>query len=168
VAQPKAEAKAKAPAQTLKLISKGFFSWDYSVFLEGREIAMLDRDFFNERAVFRLQGVPYEARRTSVLKGTFELLQGRSVLAEARRPSVFSHRFELTAGTERYEVAKASLFSRHYRLLQDGQVLGDIRRDGFLTRGATASLPEAMSSPVALFVVFLVTTLWKRQAQSSS
>ena len=154
--------------QTLKLVSKGFFSWDYGVVLGGREIAVLDRDFFSERAVFRLQGVPYEARRTSVLKGTFELLQGRSVLAEAKKLSAFSRRFELTTGGERYELDKSSGFSRNFQLLQGGQVVGEIRRDGFFARGATASLPGEMSSPVALFVVFLVTTLWKRQAQAAS
>lgn len=153
----------------LTLIPKHWFSWDFRVTEDGRDIALIDRDWFRERATLDVDGASYHVRRTSLVHGTFALeLDGR-VIAEAKKTSAFRRAFEVvTAEGERYELAAVSMFRRRFELLRGGVPVGVVEPVSVFGRTATAKFPTTLSRPLQLFLVFLVLVLWKRASDAAA
>jgi hypothetical protein len=152
----------------LTVLPKSWLSWDFRVLEDGVELALIDRDWFRERASFSLDGYTYDVRRTSVVRGTFVLDRSGAVLAEAVKPSSFRRTFEISVGPERYRLEAVSMFGREFRLLRGTDPVGAIRPVSFLRRHAQAEFPESMPREVQLFIAFLVLVLWKRAADAAA
>jgi hypothetical protein len=161
--------KLPGPVRTLSLVPKGWHSWDFRVLEGGREIAFIDRDWFRERAAFTLEGVPYEVRRTSVLRGTFALERGGRLLAEATKTSIFRRSFDVRIGREPpYRLKAAAPLRREFRLVRGGVTVGQVKPDALFRRAATARFPATLPLPVQLFLTFLVLVLWKRDSDAGA
>lgn len=154
--------------RTLSLVPKGWYSWDFHVREDGREVALIDKEWFRERATFALEGVTYEVRRTSILRGTFALERGGRLLAEATKTSIFRRAFDVRVGADRYRLQSRSAFRREFRLLRGGVPVGVFRPVSLFRREATARFPASLPLQVDLFLVFLVLVLWKRETDAAA
>ena len=152
----------------LQIIPRSLFSWDFRVLEGGVERAVIDKSWLRERGTFTIDGKTYTIARTSVWRGTFTLAHNGQVLAKAVKPSAFFRSFEITAGGDAYTLRAASPFLRRFLLLRRERVLGEIEPVSLFRREAVARLPEEMTAPIQLFVVFLVLVLWRRAARNNS
>jgi hypothetical protein len=155
-------------APVLVLTPTRWYSWDFRVTANGQEIALIDRDWFRERATFAIDGKSYEVRRTSMLRSSFVLERGGTVIAEATKPSSFRRTFEVTVGDKRLTLRAVSVFRWEFHLFDGPTWVGRIRRVSVFRRRATAEFLEGMSREVQLLVVFLVLVLWKRSTDRAA
>lgn len=167
-AGPTADPAAGRTAGRLTLIPKSWVSWDYRVLWEDREIAQLDRSWIRERASFTLDGEQYEARRTSLVRGTFVLERAGRVEAEAVKPSLFRRAFDIRVGAVPYRLETVSAFRREFRVLRVGVQAGRVRPASLFRRTLVAELQATIPLPVQLFLTFLVLVLWKRQQEAGA
>ena len=151
----------------LTLIPNSMFSWDFRVLHDGEEIALIDREWFRERASFTVDGKTFDVRRTSVLNGTFVLEHADAAIAIATKSSIFKRAFEIAVGSNIYTLQATSVFGREFSLSQGGVIIGYFRPLSLFGRTAEATFPGTITRPVQLFLAFLVLTLWKRSAESA-
>lgn len=147
----------------LTLVPEHWYSWDFRVLEDGREVARLDRAWARERGTFQLGPDTFEIARTSMLRGAFMLKRRTTVLARAEKPSVFRRAFDVRVGATPFRVESVSAFRREFRVLRVGMEIGTIRPVGAFRRTAVVDLPDTVALPVRLFLAFLVLVLWKRQ-----
>ena len=105
-------------------------------------------------------GQRYEFRRDGGRR--FRLAGPQGGVALARRTGRWSGGWEITAGPATYLLARAGWFSRGYRLVLDGAVVGQIASGRWLSRAGAANLPVGMAPVAQVFVVAIVLTLWRR------
>ena len=156
--------------RTLLLTPTRWFTWDFRVTANGRDIAVIDRHWYRERASFSLDGTSFTIRRTALLRSTFVLERAGTgaVIAEASKPSAFLRTFEVTAGGKQLTLRAVSAFRREFHLFDGAAWIGRIRPVSAFRRTATAEFPETMPLELQLFVTFLVLVLWKRQADRAA
>ena len=154
--------------RTLLLTPTHWLTWDFRVTADGREIAIIDRDWFRERASFSIDGRSFGIRKTSLLRSNFVLEDNGTLVAEATKPSAFRRTFHVTAGGKQLTLRAVSALRREFHLFDGAAWIGRIRPLSAFRRKATAEFPETMPLEVQLFVTFLVLVLWKRQADRAA
>lgn len=141
----------------------GIFSRDFDIEVEGQKIAMLDVSCWREAGEISLEGQPYRLYREGVMSGAFILKnQQEESVARAIKPSAFRSQFDLEFGDRRYSLKRASGFGRGFSVFQDGIIVGSIRPAGLFTRRTMIDLPADWSTPIQVFVFWLVLVIWNR------
>ena len=151
----------------LTLVPEHWYSWDFRVLDDGREVARLDRAWVRERGTFQLGPDTYEIARISMLRSAFLLQRRTTVLARAEKPSLFRRAFDVRAGATPFRVESVSALRRDFRVLRVGREIGTIRPVAPFRRTAVVDLPDTVALPVRLFLGFLVLVLWKRQRDAA-
>ena len=152
----------------LKAIPKHAFSGDFHIFREdGSEIAFLDIATFKEAADLIIEDVNYRFEREKMMKGAFLLKMGDEVFIKAEKPSAFRNQFELTIHGDAYLLKRVSVWKREYVLEKDGEIIGNIRPTGALSRKSEIDLPEDWPVVVQIFIFWLVLIIWNREAAAS-
>lgn len=141
----------------------GIFSQDFDIEVEGQKIAMLDVSCWMEAGAISLEGQLYRLYREGVMRGSFVLKnqQGEAV-ARAIKPSAFRSQFDLEFGDRHCSLKRASAFGRSFSVFQDGVIVGSIRPAGVFTRRTMINLPADWSTPIQVFVFWLVLVIWNR------
>jgi hypothetical protein len=152
----------------LKAVPKTWFSWDFTIFEGDRPVADIDISWWRERGRLVVRDESYAVYREGLLSGAFVLEAEGRVLARADKPSAFLRSFVVEHEGRSYTLRARSPFRRELVLLLGSEEVGSISPDGFFTRRATVSLPEALALPVRVFLVWLTLILWKRDSESSS
>jgi hypothetical protein len=148
---------------------RGIFSWNYTVRAkDDTVIADIDMVWFGESAEVTIGGQGYTVRRESVLHGTFALLQGDRVLARAHKVSAFSRAFDVDLAGRPLELKALSVWSRRFGLFENNAQIGWIGPSSWLGRIAVTDLPDNVSMPAQVFLLWLVLILWRRAANSSA
>jgi hypothetical protein len=140
-----------------------WFSWDFSVGRDGREVAALDISWWRERGALVIDGVSYAVVREGLVSSDFRMTgpDGR-VVATASKPSLFRRRFDVVAGSHTVTLQARSAWGRTMDVLLDGRPAGTVTPAGMWTRRASADLPDTLPRPVQVFILWLVLLLWKR------
>jgi hypothetical protein len=152
----------------LHAVPVSWLSGDFDVIEQGTRVGGIDVAWVREAAELTAQGVAYRAFRQGWVSGTFVLERDGVAMATADKSSawrrVFAIRWEGTA----YELASASLWRRGYMLRGGGRVVGTIRPASWATRKAVADLPDDLPLAMRMFIVWIVLTMWRQDAQSAS
>ncbi len=152
----------------LKLVPKSWFSWDFRVLEGDRPAAEIDMSPWREKGALSVDGTPYEVYRERLMSGLYILESGGMEVARAEKPSAFRRGFELSHGGRVWTLRARAAFGRAFVLSDGTGEVGTVEPDGFLTRRATARLPETLPLPVRVFILWLVVILWKRAADSTA
>ncbi|MDD9894258.1 MAG: hypothetical protein OXU24_00545 [Gammaproteobacteria bacterium] len=152
----------------MEAVPQSLFSRDYDVLENSRKIADIDMAWWGERADVLIDNTTYKIDKQGFIKQTFSLLQGSQVLATARKESLLSREYVVEIGGTRYYLKRKSWLHRAMSLSNDITSLGVIRPRGFLKRGTIVDLPEEITLPVKVFVIWLVLLLWRREKNNNA
>ncbi len=151
----------------LKLIPKGWLSWNFTALKELQAVADIDVAWWREKGVLFVQGAAYTVYREGLMSGAFILESAGSVLARAQKPSAFRRCFKIEHAGRQYTLRAKSPFGRTFILHLDDREIGSISPEGLFTRRATVDFPQDMQLPVQIFIVWLAVILWKRESDAA-
>lgn len=151
---------------TLSAIPKGWFSWDFRILDGARQVAEIDVAFWREQGRLTVQGVPYKVYRERLMSGAFILETEESVVARAEKPDAFRRRLLIEHEGKQLILQARTVFGREFTLFDGQSEIGSIAPEGLFSRRVEARLPENMSLPVRVFILWLVIILWKRDSDS--
>ena len=147
----------------LNAIPKQWFSWDFRILEEGRDVAEMDLSFWREKGVLSVEGIPYRVYREGLASGAFMLENpGGQVLAKAEKPNALRRSFLVEYEGRKLRLEAESSFERAFVLRDDQGVIGTVKPDSFFSHRTTANLPEDFPLPVRIFLLWLVIILWRR------
>ena len=152
----------------LQLVPNGWLGWNFDVLDNGDKIAEIKTSSLPDSGTFLLDGGDLRACREGLFSGDYFLESGGQRVARAQKPSAFRSSFEITEADKIYTLKKESLVGRSFVLLQGDIAVGAIRSEGYFGRKASVSMPEVMSLPVQLFIIWLTILLWKRESDSAA
>ena len=144
---------------------KGVFSWDFEVFAAGRKLVTIDMAWFRQRGRFVLNLKDFEVYRESWCGGDFVLHSDDRIIARASMG--LSRRFTVNIDGRQFVLQAAGLFTRQFRLHENGRPLGHVTPMHPLTRACKISMPNDLTPPVQIFLTWLVLLMWKRQQNTT-
>lgn len=150
----------------LTCLPSSVFSWNFRVVADERVVAEVAFDFLSEQGTILHRGEALVVAKHGPMSGRWTLERGGQPLAEGRKPSAFQRRFELQASTGPLVVEPKSAFGRGYQIVNEGQVLGEIRPVHLFSREAQIDCDTRVAERDQLFAFWLVALAWRRQARS--
>lgn len=155
-------------AAGLTLVPKHWYSWNFRVVADAREIGEVTRSWWRERGSLRIEGVTYSVRREGLWSGDFLLEREGRVVARAEKTSPLRRRYRITAADRRLTLEAASAFGRSFLILHGSRSVGSVRPARAFSRKAIVEMEDPVSPPVQLFLAFLVVGQWKRTADAAA
>lgn len=150
------------------LVPKHWYSWNFRVVDDANEIGELTRSWWRERGSVRIGGETYVVRREGLWTGDFLLESDGRVIATAEKTSPLRRRYTITAEGRRLTLEAASAFGRSFLILHGSRAVGSVRPARAFSRKAVVEMEAPVSSPVQLFLAFLVLGQWKRAADAAA
>lgn len=149
-----------------ELIPRSWLSWDFSVMQGDSVVAEIELPRWRKKGALKVSGLHYAAYREGVIGGAFILaLDTATQVARAERTSWLSRSFTIRHAEKAYRL-KADWFGPSFVLLDDRQEVGSLVTHGMFTRKTTVSLPDELSLPVQMFVIWL--TLYQRETDTGA
>jgi hypothetical protein len=149
-------------------IPRSWFSWDFSLMEGGTTLAEIDMSAWREKGVLTIAGKAYRVHRERLLSGAFVMELEGTILARATKPSMWSRRMVVESGGTQFTLRPRSSFSRTFRLYRDDVQVGMLAPAGCFTRRMEVELPQSLTLPLQVFVVWLTLLSWKREANSAA
>lgn len=150
----------------LHAVPQNLFSSSFTVNQNGKPIAEVDLAWFRERADVRIFNETFTFVRDGILSGTFALQFNGQVLATAHKSTPFTRAFDIETGGRILSLRAVSIWTREFRLFENGKQIGRIYPLSFWGRTTGIDLPQDLSIPVQTFLFWLVVVLWRRAANS--
>jgi hypothetical protein len=151
----------------LTLAPRRWYSWDFIVTDDAREVATMDLSAWREKGVLAVRGDEYRVYREGAMSGDFILERSGAVLARATKPSAVHRSFVLEYRGRQYTLRAKSAFRRAFVLLDGESQIGSLAPNSVWARTATVQLPDDWPLPVQVFAMWLTIILWKREANSA-
>jgi hypothetical protein len=114
----------------LRAVTRGIFSWDFTIFQEERAIADIDMSMWRESAALKVGGQVYSVYRESMLEGTFVLRPGDLILARAQKG--FTRTFDIDVAGRHMELKALSLWTREFGVFENNALVGRIGTSSWL------------------------------------
>jgi len=152
----------------LTLTPRRWYSWDFIVTDDSRQVAEMDLSAWREKGVLVVQGADHCVYREGAMSGDFILERAGAVLARATKPSAFHRSFVLDYKGRQYTLRAKSTFRRAFILLDGASQIGSLAPNSMWTRTATAHLPDDWPLPLQVFAIWLTIVMWKREADSGA
>ncbi|HZM95572.1 MAG TPA: hypothetical protein VFB92_19210 [Vicinamibacterales bacterium] len=146
----------------LTLIPRHWYSWDFFVTDDDRQLAEFNLSSWREKGVVSVDGIDYRLYRESSF-GDFVLEHAGSVIARATKPSAFRREFVIRYKEQPYTL-RAQSFSRTYIVLDGSTEIGSIAPEKWFTRTANVDLPDNWPFLLKSFAMWLTIIQWKRDA----
>jgi hypothetical protein len=138
----------------LELIPHSWLSWDFSVMQGDSVVAEIELSRWREKGVLKVGGLHYAVYREGAISGAFILALDTTQLARAEKTSWLSRSFTIKHGEKTYRL-KAEWFGPSFILLDNGEKVGSLVPRGMFTWKTTVSLPDELSVPMQMFVIWL-------------
>jgi hypothetical protein len=153
--------------RALTLIPSHWYSWDFFVTDDGRQLAEFNLSSWREKGVVWVDDIAYSLDRESPL-GDFVLEHAGSVIARATKPSAFRREFVIRYKEKPYTLQAQSAFSRNYVVLDGSTEIGSIAPESLFTRTASVMLPDDWPFLLKSLAMWLTIIQWKRGAAAGS
>ena len=152
----------------LTAIPRNWRTWDFALVDGGKSLAEIDMSSWRERGTLTISNEIYRVYRERLFTGAFVLESNGVVVARATKPSAWTRRLIVEFGGSEYELKSRSSFSRGFRLLKDGALIGTLSPSGIMSRRMNVELTEELPLSLKAFVVWLTVLLWKRAAEAAA
>lgn len=151
----------------IQVVPRSLFSWNFLIKVEDTPVAELDMSSWRERGSLSVEQQDFEIYRRGLLDGTIVLEKDGEEVASASRTSLFQSSFTLRLEADRYYI-KRSFLGRTISCSTDIGQVGLIARRSWFSRKYQADLPEELSLPLKVFVIWLALLLHKRDSDRQS
>jgi hypothetical protein len=152
----------------LKAVPKSWLSPDYKLSENDTTVAIIVSSWWREAAELTIKGSIYRVCREGLMRGSFVLEGGGSILARAEKPSAFYRSFLVEHGGKKYTLEAESVMLRKFVLSEGGRQIGSVYPEHALTRKAVVAFPEEIPLAVRIFMFWLVMILWKRASDAAA
>src|SRR5689334_14649829 len=160
----------------LTIIPRTWYSWDFRVMDEGREVAFMNISSWREKGTLTIAGAEHRVYREGRMSGDFVLEHNGTVLVRASKPSAFSSTMIVSYQGREYTLSKQSLWRRAFVVLEplgeagsaNEREVGSLVPAGMMTRKACVDLPADWPLPLRVFVIWLTVIMWKREADAAA
>jgi|SRR5690606_6477702 hypothetical protein len=146
---------------------QGFSARTYLFEEDGWEAGVLRVRYFREAAEYEVGGKTYQMKRERYMSGPFLLLEDGQVILSAEKTSIIFNRFRFEWAGETYWLKSLDWTIRHFAVLAGEKQVGRIEKSGWISRRSTIDLPKDWPLHVRVFIFWLVSVLWDRQATAS-
>jgi hypothetical protein len=146
---------------------RGLFSWDFDLSVDGEFLADFDMSWLQEGGHFTHGDKEYRLSREGFWSGDFLLTADQEVLARAAK-SALVRRFVVRTGDREFTLEPASVFTRSFRLFENGLIVGGVLPNHLFTRACTLEFPDDLPVPVQVFLFWLVALMWRRAASDAA
>ncbi len=155
-------------ATTFNVTPQKWYSWHFKVMDGETEVAVINMSHWRERGTLQIKGVALKVYRKGWLKGTYALTVDGIELARAEKPGIFRRTILIHHAQNHYTLTAVSVFRRKMLLMQGDKVIGTLAPRGAFSRRMVAKLPDTLSEPLRVFVIWLTLILWKREYDGST
>ncbi|MFG0307184.1 MAG: hypothetical protein ACF8Q5_13315 [Phycisphaerales bacterium JB040] len=152
---------------TITATPRGLMSWSFDLTRDGTPLTTLETSWFRERGSFELGGETYDIEKDSPLAGRIHLVHDGHSLAMAK-PSFWVNAAAIQVEGDHYRLTHESCCTRGLVLTLGGRRVGHITPIAPLTRRCHARLPGELSVPVQVFILWLGTMIWRRDASDAA
>jgi hypothetical protein len=156
------------PATALNVIPQNWYSWHFKVTDGEKEIAAINMSQWREKGTLQIKDVALKVYRKGWLKGSYALTVDGLELAHAEKPGIVRRTILIYHAQNHYTLTAASVFRRKMLLMQGDKVIGTLAPQGAFSRRMIAELPDALSEPLRIFIIWLALLLWKREYDGST
>src|SRR5689334_8996173 len=101
----------------LTIIPRTWYSWDFTVVSEQREVAFMDLSGWREKGTLTIEGIEHRVYREGRMSGDFVLERDGTVLVRAAKPSAFSSTLLVRYQGREYTLKKRSAWRRAFVVL---------------------------------------------------
>ncbi len=143
---------------------RGFFKRRYDVVAGGSLLATLRTP--ESRSEFELDGTAYGIQREPGW-GDFVLSSSDGELGRATKHSALTSTFTVRFDEAEYTLVSPGLKSS-FELRKGDAAVGSIRAAGFWAIRGEVDLPDELSAPRQLFVLWLVAIMWVRAEETAA
>lgn len=141
-----------------------WFSEDYRIFDNDKEVAVLDNSRWRERATVELESQVFSFYRKGLLRSTFVLENvGGAELAIITSNGTFRSSYTISYDGAECVLKPKSFFKRSFILCNEPHTLGSITTANVFSRQIQADLPEALPLHVQIFILWVVLMNWRRR-----
>lgn len=133
---------------------------DYAISADGAPLTTWTSRTWRTGGTFELDGCRYEVAAS--FTGSKYAMTDADGQVVAAADHVGRKQWALSAGGVRYDFARRSIGGRDQELLQDGVVVGGVRRVAAARSDVEADLPT-LPLAVQLFVLVVVLTMWEAE-----
>jgi hypothetical protein len=137
----------------------------YRLDADGQPLATWEGRLWRSGGVFDLAGRHYEV--TANPWGSRFTMTDQFGMTVASAERVGRKRWTVAAGGRDYQFQRASILRKEERLVEDGKVVGAIRRRSAWRGDAVADLP-GLPLPVQVFVLGVVLTKWDLESAAAT
>jgi hypothetical protein len=152
----------------LQLVPESWLTWNFDVLENDHQVAQIKTSTLPESGALSINGSSYRAYREDMFSGDFFLEGTGQAIARAQKTSAFINTFNIYYSGKSYTLKKESFIGRSFVLLEGDREVGSIRPEGFLSRKASAELPQDLPIPIQVFVMWLTILLWRREANAGA
>ncbi|MEX0892980.1 MAG: hypothetical protein WEB88_12505 [Gemmatimonadota bacterium] len=147
---------------------KSILSPDFRVLEDGQEVTLLDASAWRERAEVEIAGATCRLYREGLTSGAFVIEYDGVRLASATKPSAFRSAFDVDVRGRRFTLRKLSMWKRGFGLYEGGVPVGTIEPAKWYSKRSIVNLPTTLPLPARVFIFWLVTIVWRRDAAAAA
>jgi hypothetical protein len=144
-----------------------WFSQDFRVSADGREICTLDLAAMRSRGQFDVEGERYEIAARGIVPQRYRLERDGRVLAEVSRDGVLSRAYTIRA-EDRSLTLRGTLMRRRFDVLHGDLHIGAIRPVRLAGRSAIAEFTAPLPLHLQVFLVAVTLLIWRKRARAAS
>ncbi|HEU4388324.1 MAG TPA: hypothetical protein VFV34_11040, partial [Blastocatellia bacterium] len=145
----------------------GWYSWNYTIIEDGKEVAFIESAWLREAATFFLDGFTFKVYRQGMFGGPFVLEKNGEAIIFADKPSAWESSFNVSYLNRQYTLEAQGFFRRRFLLREGERVIGSAIPDAWCSRTAIGDFPPELPMALRIFLVWLVIIMWKRQSDAA-
>jgi hypothetical protein len=146
-----------------EIVADHWYAWDFTVTRDGQPLTRLEMSAWRERGGFVVDGVHYGTSSAGFLSGEFTLEGPEGALATAHKPSPLRAQIVLHVAGRTLSIERRSGLKRDIDIEERGVTVGNVIAKSAWSRDAAVVLPDDLTLPVQLFVLWLALLLLKRE-----
>lgn len=150
----------------LRAIPDGWLTWNFTIFDDNTSIANIHLAWARESGEFNLGESNYKVYREGFFSGAFILDKHGKVLARAEKTSALFRSFKVEYESKNYILEAETALRRKFVLRESERRIGTVEPEHIFSRKAIINLPEDITLPVRIFMVWLTIIMWKREADT--
>ncbi len=144
----------------LELRKKSLFSNEYVAEENGNVVAELSRSRWREQGEIKVHGRSLKLKKQGVLRDTFAVFDGDTVIVEVAQPSSLRSRLTFQFDGRDFEIRDKAWYSSTLLVKSGGSVVGSVRSRGLFFARTIVELPDSLPLALRVFIGWIAIVRW--------